>query len=61
MKLLDIAAEAGFLSTARFYPCFKRLVGESPARYRRSLHFTHVRKGGAAAPRAPKARVAVYG
>ena len=37
MKLLDIAAEAGFRSTARFYPCFKRLVGESPARYRRSL------------------------
>jgi transcriptional regulator GlxA family with amidase domain len=37
MKLLDIAAEAGFRSTARFYPCFKRLVSESPARYRRSL------------------------
>jgi AraC-like DNA-binding protein len=45
MKLLDIAAEAGFRSTARFYPCFKRLVGESPARYRRSLHITRWVKG----------------
>lgn len=38
MKLLDIAAESGFNSPARFYPCFKRLVGQSPARYRRSVH-----------------------
>jgi AraC-like DNA-binding protein len=37
MKLLDIAAESGFNSAARFYPCFKRLVGQSPARYRRSM------------------------
>lgn len=37
MKLLDIAAESGFNSAARFYPCFKRLVGQSPARYRRSV------------------------
>jgi AraC-like DNA-binding protein len=37
MKLLDIAAESGFNSPARFYPCFKRLVGQSPARYRRSM------------------------
>jgi AraC-like DNA-binding protein len=37
MKLLDIAAEAGFNSAARFYPCFKRLAGQSPARYRRSM------------------------
>jgi len=35
MKNLDIAYEAGFGSPARFYPCFKRLVGQSPARYRR--------------------------
>jgi AraC-like DNA-binding protein len=37
MKLLDIAAESGFNSAARFYPSFKRLVGQSPARYRRSV------------------------
>jgi AraC-like DNA-binding protein len=37
MKLLDIAAESGFNSPARFYPCFKRLVGQSPARYRRQI------------------------
>lgn len=42
MKLLDIAAESGFNSAARFYPCFKRLVGQSPARYRRSVQ---ARKG----------------
>lgn len=36
MKLLDIAAESGFNSAARFYLCFKRLVGQSPARYRRA-------------------------
>ncbi len=39
MKLLDIAAESGFNSPARFYPCFRRLVGQSPARYRRSMRF----------------------
>ena len=38
MKLLDIAAESGFNSPARFDPCFKRLVGQSPARYPRCVH-----------------------
>ena len=37
MKLLDIAFDSGFCSPARFYPCFKKLVGQSPARYRRSV------------------------
>lgn len=37
MKILDIACESGFNSAARFYPCFKRLVGQSPASYRRSV------------------------
>ena len=37
MKTLDIAHESGFNSPARFYPCFKRLVGQSPARYRRAV------------------------
>jgi AraC-like DNA-binding protein len=37
MKIIDIAYESGFNSPARFYPCFKRLVGQSPARYRRSM------------------------
>lgn len=37
MKTLDIAYESGFNSPARFYPSFKRLVGQSPARYRRSV------------------------
>ena len=47
MKLLDIAAESGFDSPARFYPCFKRLAGQSPASYRRSLQVTT----GRSAPR----------
>jgi len=37
MKILDIGNESGFNSPARFYTCFKRLVGQSPARYRRSV------------------------
>jgi AraC-like DNA-binding protein len=37
MKIIDIVYESGFNSPARFYPCFKRLVGQSPARYRRSM------------------------
>ena len=47
LKLLDIAAESGFNSPARFYPCFKRLAGQSPASYRRSLQVTT----GRSAPR----------
>lgn len=32
-----IAAESGFGSPARFYACFRKLVGQSPSAYRRSL------------------------
>lgn len=38
MKTLDVAYESGFNSPARFYRCFGRLVGQSPAQYRRSVH-----------------------
>ena len=37
MKILDIAYASGFFAPSRFYSCFNRLVGQSPARYRRSL------------------------
>jgi AraC-like DNA-binding protein len=33
----DICAESGFGSPARFYACFRRLVGQSPSVYRRSF------------------------
>jgi AraC family transcriptional regulator, melibiose operon regulatory protein len=53
MKIPDIAYESGFNSTARFYACFQRLVGQSPARYRRTIQFRwnqpnprHRRNGG---------------
>jgi AraC-like DNA-binding protein len=36
-RLDDIAAESGFGSAARFYACFGKLVGQSPAAYRRSM------------------------
>lgn len=35
-KLDDIAAQSGFGSTARFYASFGKVVGQSPAAYRRS-------------------------
>jgi AraC-like DNA-binding protein len=35
MKVLDIAYESGFSSAARFYATFRRVVGQSPTRYRR--------------------------
>lgn len=37
MKILDIAHESGFGSLGQFYSCFKRVIGQSPARYRRTL------------------------
>jgi len=37
MKIIDIAHESGFGSQGQFYSCFKRLTGEAPARYRRSM------------------------
>lgn len=37
MKTLEVAYESGFQSPARFYACFRRLVGQTPARYRRSI------------------------
>lgn len=43
-KMIDIAYEAGFNSATRFYACFKRLIGISPARYRRRMQ----RPGGPA-------------
>ena len=39
LKILDIANESGFGSQGQFYACFKRLTGEAPARYRRSMHW----------------------
>ncbi len=36
-KILDIAHESGFGSLGQFYACFKRVTGQSPARYRRTL------------------------
>ena len=33
---VPITYESGFNSAARFYPCLKRLVGQMPARYRRT-------------------------
>lgn len=36
-KILDIAQESGFGSLGQFYACFKRVTGQSPARYRRAL------------------------
>ena len=33
----NIAAESGFGSPARFYACFRKLVGQSPSAYRRSF------------------------
>jgi AraC family transcriptional regulator, melibiose operon regulatory protein len=36
-KIDTIAAESGFGSPARFYACFQKLVGQSPAAYRRSF------------------------
>jgi AraC-like DNA-binding protein len=36
-KILDIAQESGFGSLGQFYACFKRITGQSPARYRRAL------------------------
>lgn len=35
MKVLDIAYESGFTSSARFYAAFRRVVGQSPTHYRR--------------------------
>ena len=37
MKILDIANESGFGSQGQFYSCFKRLTGEAPAHFRRSM------------------------
>ena len=37
MKIIEIAHESGFSSQGQFYSCFKRLTGEAPARYRRSM------------------------
>jgi AraC family transcriptional regulator, melibiose operon regulatory protein len=36
-KMDTIAAESGFGSPARFFACFQKLVGQSPAAYRRSF------------------------
>ena len=36
-KVVDIAAESGFGSKARFYAHFVKLVGQSPIAYRRSM------------------------
>jgi len=36
-KIVDVAHQAGFGSQGQFYTCFKRVTGQSPARYRRSL------------------------
>jgi transcriptional regulator GlxA family with amidase domain len=36
-KILAVAEQSGFGSPARFYACFRRLVGQSPAAYRRSF------------------------
>jgi AraC-like DNA-binding protein len=33
----NIAAQSGFGSPARFYACFRKLVGQSPSAYRRSF------------------------
>ena len=37
-KMTDIAGEAGFNSPTRFHAAFRRFVGQTPARYRRTLH-----------------------
>lgn len=37
MKILPIAFESGFSAPSRFYEAFVRIVGQSPARYRRTL------------------------
>jgi AraC-like DNA-binding protein len=36
-KILDIALASGFGSLGQFYAAFKRVTGQSPARYRRAL------------------------
>jgi AraC-like DNA-binding protein len=36
-KIIDIAWESGFGSLGQFYAFFKRVTGQSPARYRRAL------------------------
>ena len=39
-KILAIAEQSGFGSPARFYACFRRLAGQSPAAYRRTSQAT---------------------
>jgi transcriptional regulator GlxA family with amidase domain len=37
VKIDDIAAQSGFGSAARFYASFQKVVGQSPAAYRRAI------------------------
>lgn len=38
IKIDDIAAQSGFGSAARFYASFQKVVGQSPAAYRRAIN-----------------------